>query len=143
MPEPDNEVDVWQIRPCELYKEEYNDCTSIKARFHQYFVHGETIDCTQWKRDYDNCIRWKNDNNSKAMKELLDSEKDRRLKRLEGHFKNNVWAKRTEPPEDWNKPLPERFVKEYENTYLYHRAKEMAENDGRKEIENRTLCVIS
>ncbi|PSN39173.1 hypothetical protein C0J52_20383 [Blattella germanica] len=125
MSQPVNEQDLlWMVRPCDLYKEEYSDCTSIKARFHQYFIHGESVDCSQWKRDYDNCVRWENNKNSKAL--------------------NNVWTKRDGPPPDWNKPLPEKFQKEYENTYLYHRAKEMAEGEGsRSELENRTLCVIS
>jgi hypothetical protein len=76
-----------------------------------------------------------------VQKELIESEKERRLKRLEGHYKNNVWKKRVEPPADWNKPLPERLIKEYENTYLYHRAKEMAENKP-DELQRR-LCVLS
>jgi hypothetical protein len=73
----------------------------------------------------------------------VESERARRLKRLQGHFKNTVWTKRNEPPSDWNKPLPERLVKEYENTYLFHRAKEMADNADGKVHNNRTLCVIS
>jgi hypothetical protein len=74
-------------------------------------------------------------------KEVIQSEEDRRLKRLEGHYNNNVWQKRLEPPADWNKPLPERLIKEYENTYLYHRAKEVTEN--KPEDLQRTMCVLS
>jgi len=72
---------------------------------------------------------------------VIQSEEDRRLKRLEGHYKNDVWQKRMEPPADWNKPLPERLIKEYENTYLYHRAKEVTEN--KPEDLHRTMCVLS
>ncbi|XP_023703164.1 UPF0545 protein C22orf39 homolog isoform X1 [Cryptotermes secundus] len=131
----------YAIRPCEMYNEEYSDCTSIKARFHQYFIYGETIDCSQWKRDFNSCVRWRDEHNSNALKELVQSEKNRRLKRLEGHYNNDVWKKRLEPPADWNKPLPERLIKEYENTYLYHRAKEMA--GSKPEEVHRTLCVLS
>lgn len=49
-----------------MYREEYNDCTSVKGRFHQYFIYGETIDCAQWKRDFDNCSKWKEENDLKA-----------------------------------------------------------------------------
>lgn len=49
-----------------MYREEYNDCTSVKGRFHQYFIYGETIDCAQWKRDLDNCSKWKEENDLKA-----------------------------------------------------------------------------
>lgn len=41
-----------------IYKSEYDDCVSTRARFHQYFVFGEQIDCTQWKTDYLNCYQW-------------------------------------------------------------------------------------
>lgn len=61
---------VFQIRPCEMYNEEYNDCTSIKARFHQYFIYGETIDCSQWKRDFNSCVRWRDEQNSNALVKL-------------------------------------------------------------------------
>jgi hypothetical protein len=60
-------VSVFQVRPCNMYKEEYSDCTSIKARFHQYFIFGKTVDCSQWKRDFDNCVRWKDKKNSSAL----------------------------------------------------------------------------
>lgn len=73
-----------QIRPCFLYKEEYNDCKSIKGRFHQYFIHGESIDCLQWKRDYDNCSRFEDNKDLKAAKAVIESEADRRKTRLKG-----------------------------------------------------------
>lgn len=57
---------VLQIRPCEMYKEEYSDCTSVKARFHQYFIHGRAVDCAQWNRDYSNCCRWRDSGDAKA-----------------------------------------------------------------------------
>ena len=56
----------FQIRPCVMYKDEYSDCTSIRGRFQQYFVHGETEDCLPWKRDYENCMKWKDNGNEKA-----------------------------------------------------------------------------
>ena len=43
-----------------MYKEEYSDCTSIKSRFNQYFIYGEIIDCSQWKKDFKNCKKWSN-----------------------------------------------------------------------------------
>nr|CAD7456526.1 unnamed protein product [Timema tahoe] len=55
------------IRPCDIYKEEYSDCTSIKARFHQYFIYGEMVDCSQWKKDFKNCSKWTSDQNIEAM----------------------------------------------------------------------------
>ena len=41
------------------YEDEYYNCKSIRDRFQQYFVHGEVSDCTSWKRDFDNCLKYK------------------------------------------------------------------------------------
>ena len=49
-----------------MYKDEYKDCRSIKARFNQYFIHGKYQDCTQWRHDWDNCHKWRDDKNVKA-----------------------------------------------------------------------------
>lgn len=66
-------------------------------------------------------------------KEVIESEKHRRLERLRPHYQNDVWERRTSPPEDWNKPLPEYLQKEYEGTYLNIKAKEI-----RGEVEEST-----
>ncbi|XP_078039972.1 synaptic plasticity regulator PANTS [Augochlora pura] len=108
----------WMIKPCEIYKEEYKDCKSIRARFHQYFVFGESIDCTQWKTDYNNCYIWEKYKSEKAFGNLIDSEKNRRMTRLQAHYANNVWERRDKPPEDWNAPLPEWLQRKAENSYL-------------------------
>jgi hypothetical protein len=60
-------VSSFQVRPCEMYKEEYSECTSVKARFHQYFIFGKSVDCSQWKRDFENCVRWRDNHNSNAL----------------------------------------------------------------------------
>jgi hypothetical protein len=61
---------VFQVRPCHMYKEEYSDCTSIKARFHQYFVFGKTIDCSQWERDFSSCVKWRSEQNANALVQI-------------------------------------------------------------------------
>lgn len=48
-----------QVRTCESYKDEYSDCDSIKARFHQYFIFGEKVDCSQWQTDFENCMKYR------------------------------------------------------------------------------------
>lgn len=75
-------------------------------------------------------------------KAIIHSERQRRLKRLEAHYKNDVWEKRKEPPPDWNKPLPESMQKEYQGTYLQMKADEMKQPDWNPEPE-RTFCTIS
>lgn len=55
-----------QIRECSDYKEEYDECTSLRGRFHQYFIYGDSIDCNQWKKDHINCCKWTDKNDIKA-----------------------------------------------------------------------------
>jgi len=114
----------WMARQCHIYKEEYKDCKSIKSRFHQYFL-GETRDCTQWKTDYDRCLKWEKDNDMDALERLIDSEKERVRKRLQAHYANDVWERRESPPENWNSDLPEFISKEYKNSYLHVKAEEI------------------
>lgn len=49
-----------------MYKAEYDDCTSIRGRFDQYFVFGKSIDCTQWNTDYLNCYQWEKHKSEEA-----------------------------------------------------------------------------
>lgn len=135
----------WSIRPCHLYKgsyaklselsssdfvllcivEEYRDCRSIKARFQQYFVHGDSLDCSSWEHDFEDCIKFEEKGDLKAATNVIENEATRRKERMKAHYGNNVWKKRKGPPEDWAKPLPDRFNKEYENSFLDIKSKEM------------------
>ncbi|XP_034840133.1 synaptic plasticity regulator PANTS [Maniola hyperantus] len=139
-PQSNEPEDKWLIRDCEIYKDEYKECTSFRARFHQYFIYGETLDCNQWKKDYNNCCKWTDDGDLKAAEAVIKSERIRRLDRLRGHYQNNVWTKREAPPPDWDKPLPEWMVKRDENTYLAYKAKEMRE--GKEEESEKSFCSI-
>lgn len=136
--------DSWAIRPCNIYKEEYSDCTSIKARFHQYFIHGETIDCSQWYTDYQNCVKYQdsNGNNIEAGEAVVKSEEQRRNNRLRAHYANTTWKKRECPPEDWAKPLPEWLAKKNENTYLEIKAKELETGVFSPESKNSFCSII-
>ncbi|XP_053670017.1 UPF0545 protein C22orf39 homolog [Anopheles nili] len=134
---------LWSIRPCYLYNEEYEDCTSIKARFHQYFIHGESVDCNQWKRDFDNCARFQNNSmDTKSALELIHSEQRRREERMRAHYSNNVWTKRKGPPEDWAKPLPEAMQKEYECSFLASKAKELRGGLEHPEAETSSCSIM-
>ncbi|KAF5291158.1 hypothetical protein FQA39_LY14400 [Lamprigera yunnana] len=140
MSDTENKIkDEWMIRPCKVYLEEYKDCRSIRARLHQQFVYGKSLDCTQWRKDYDNCTKWNDFKNVQAANTLVKSENDRRLERLRAHYGNTVWSKRSSPPENWNDPLPEYLQKEYEHSFLYVKSKEF---DG-KEVPNSLLDDIS
>uniref|UniRef100_A0A0P4WPV0 Synaptic plasticity regulator PANTS n=1 Tax=Scylla olivacea TaxID=85551 RepID=A0A0P4WPV0_SCYOL len=129
----------WLVRPCEYYKEEYSDCSSIKAKFHQYFIHGETRDCSQWKVDYNQCLKFRNQKDMEALSSVIESEKERRQDRLRGHYNNDVWERREAPPEDWNKPLPEYLQKDNQSSYI---ALKLQEAKQGKE-DSSSLCIIS
>ncbi|KAH8253528.1 hypothetical protein KR032_005910 [Drosophila birchii] len=135
--------DAWAIRPCHLYKDEYDDCTSFKARFHQYFIFGQDTDCSQWLTDYRNCERYQqsNGNDVAAGVAVIKSEEERRLTRLRAHFANDTWKKRKQPPADWASPLPDWMEKRNENTYLEMKQKELSGLAAPQE-EERSLCLI-
>lgn len=76
-------------------------------------------------------------------KEIIESETTRRKERLGAHYANNIWKRRTSPPEDWAKPLPDFIAKDYDRTYLGIKAKEMkGESVSEDMLTERTLCVI-
>lgn len=52
----DSHPKAWLVRPCEWYKDEYKECSSFRGKVHQYFIFGKTLDCSQWKEDYNNCL---------------------------------------------------------------------------------------
>lgn len=132
-----------QIRPCKIYDEEYSDCTSIKARFQQHFVYGKSLDCGQWKRDFENCIKYEQSQDLTAARELIESEKLRRMERFKAHYQNDVWTKRKSPPEGWNRPLPEAIQKAYENSYLSAKAKELrGEKVEPHDLDTGSSCSI-
>lgn len=126
-----------------MYQDEYDDCTSFKARFHQYFVHGKNIDCSQWQRDFENCLRYEksNGNDTAAGEAVIRSESERRDVRMKAHYGNTTWKPRTNPPSDWSKPLPEWFKKRNENTFLELKQMEL---DGRAPLQEevKSYCVV-
>ncbi|XP_003702554.1 synaptic plasticity regulator PANTS [Megachile rotundata] len=136
--------DQWMIRPCSFYKSEYNDCSCMQARFHQYFVYGEYLDCTQWKIDYDNCYAWEKYKSKEAYDELIKSEKQHRVERLQGHYNNDVWERREGRPENWNCPLPDWLQERAKTSYLTV-AKEKLQNELEKKKEyniKATYCIL-
>ncbi|XP_043250381.1 UPF0545 protein C22orf39 homolog [Colletes gigas] len=142
--EQKNEIDEynWMIRPCEVYKEEYDDCRSISARLHQHFIFGKLLECTQWKTDYHNCYVWTKHKSKKAYDELIASEKNRRMERLRPHYKNDVWSRRDTPPENWNEPLPQWLQDKYEHSYLKYMSEELKNPDVAKKNTANSSCSI-
>lgn len=127
-----------KVRPCEWYSEEHSDCKSIRGKFHQYFVHGTTLDCSQWQQDYDNCMLWRKKKDLDALRAVVESEEKRKEERLKASLENNVWEMRTKPPENWNAPVPEWLAKKFEHSYISQVAKRDAESSGKS-----SSCCIS
>lgn len=74
---------------------------------------------------------------------IIKSEQSRRHERLKAHYQNDIWERRTEPPKEWNKPLPEYISKDYDTSYLGIKAKEMrGEVVVPSILTERTMCVI-
>lgn len=83
----------------------------------------------------------------KAAKKVIDSEAARRKARMKAHYGNNIWKKRENPPDDWAKPLPEHISKEYENSFLDIKSKEMkgipiSQEATASSMQSTSFCTI-
>jgi hypothetical protein len=65
---------------------------------------------------------------------VIESEKDRVRERLKGHYGNDVWETRRDPPNDWNKTLPVDILEEYETSFLKKKADAL--KDGTETLGN-------
>lgn len=124
-----------------MYKEEYKECKSIRGRFNQHFVFGETLNCDQWRDDYNNCQKYSWLNNKEAAELLIQSEINRRAVRMKAHYDNDIWTKRESPPEDWSKPLPEFMQGRNQNTYLGEMAQMMKKEEEQGLKQNTTNAL--
>uniref|UniRef100_T1JLU5 Synaptic plasticity regulator PANTS n=1 Tax=Strigamia maritima TaxID=126957 RepID=T1JLU5_STRMM len=134
---------AWLVRPCEVYSDEYSDCKSFKARFHQYFIHGETTDCSQWKKDHENCMDWRKNRNADSLKSVIQSEETRIRNRKLASLQNDVWQLRNEPPSDWNSPLPEYLIKNENTSFLVKKQKELDSKTSNEDTKETSFCTIS
>lgn len=86
---------------------------------------GEKLDCGSWEHDFESCVKFEEEKDEEAAKSIIEHEAQRRKERMKAHYGNNVWEKRKNPPEDWNKPLPDHISQKYENSYLDIKSKEL------------------
>src|SRR5687767_10968920 len=98
----DNIPQGWLMRPCEWYKDEYKECSSVKGRIHQYFIFGHNLDCSSWNEDYNNCILFRKTRGKEAIQSVVQSEKRRYEERMRSSQANDIWTYRKTPPEWWN-----------------------------------------
>lgn len=130
-------ADVWMIRNCYEYQDEHDYCKSRPGRRYQNYVYGKPLDCSQWKKDFNNCMKYTYDKDYQAAREVIKSEEIRRHERLKAARANNIWEYRRTPPKDWNMPL--------EEIRKLHRESESDQREANMEdIEVKSRrCVIS
>ncbi|CAL1267943.1 unnamed protein product [Larinioides sclopetarius] len=90
----------------------------MKARFHQYFIYGDTIDCTHWKNDYMNCMHFRKKHDLESLEKVVVSENERKRQRIQSMEQNDVWKYRSSPPENWNSPMPSWMVENKKDSLL-------------------------
>ncbi|GFQ97535.1 uncharacterized protein TNCT_508731 [Trichonephila clavata] len=134
--------DAWKVRPCEWYKEELKDCRSIKAKFNQYFIFGHTLDCSQWKQDYQNCMQFRKKRDLKCLENVIESENDRQRKRMKTMEQNDVWTYRTSPPENWNSPMPKWMQEDKKDSLLIKTQNMLNEGIDPTPIFTGISCII-
>jgi len=137
--------DAWMLRECQCYYDELRACQSLKGRFYQFYIDGAQGDCSQWSENHADCKLWTNNADVEAAKRVIGREKERIKERLRGHYENDVWEKRDQPPskEEWSKPLPQYMVDRQEKSYLTLWAKAQENKDDNKLAEMKALSMTS
>lgn len=115
----------------------------MKARFNQYFIYGDSIDCSSYQHDYKNCQKVEDTQDLQAAAAIIKNETKRRAQRMNDHYSNDTWAKRKTAPKDWSSELPEHLKTQYKNSYLEIKAVEYKNKKSLNPAdEERTLCTI-
>merc|ERR1712059_46549 len=98
---------------------------------------------SQWEENHMDCKLWTKEANTEAAKRVVSREKERLHERLEPHYKNTVWEKRSSPPDDWNKPLPDYLKERQDESYLAMYVKYQEKKDQAAESELKMMEVKS
>lgn len=68
---------------------------------------------------------------------MVQSEKNKRIRRWKSFYENNVWESRKTPPENWNDPLPDYIANRKTKSTFKETVEEL--NEGSK---NNSFCSI-
>ena len=104
------------VRPCHRYKEMYKSCRSFRGRLHQYYVYGELFDCNKHKENYDACMNYRETKDFSILEKVIQWERDLIETRVNAEKQNQTWEFRTQPPDDFNSPLPEFLARRQANS---------------------------
>ncbi|XP_074641655.1 synaptic plasticity regulator PANTS-like [Tubulanus polymorphus] len=134
--------DVWMIRPCDTYESEYKECKSYVGRFYQHFIQGEYTECSKWKHDHQNCLKFMKTLDPTVAEKIIENEKERREKRLSASCANDIWEYRTEPPANWSGPLPD-WCKKETSVQMEHQENLRRKKGVDNTSEKKSFCIIS
>ncbi|XP_074604682.1 synaptic plasticity regulator PANTS [Brevipalpus obovatus] len=109
--------EAWKVRPCEWYREEVKYCKKFTTKFHHKWL-GVPHDCSQWVEDLHNCFEFRKTGAKDALEKVIASENKRIEERLKASSANDVWERRTSPPPDWNKPMPDWWTEKVKDSHL-------------------------
>lgn len=104
------------VRPCERYKEMNQLCTSVRSKIQQYYIYGETLDCSQHASNYQSCLDYRKSQNEDSLKPIIAWEKSLIETRKKTQEQNKVWEKREEPPSNFSAPLPAFIQKNHKES---------------------------
>jgi len=100
-----------EVRPCEMYQDEYEECTSFRARWNQKYIFGEEMNCSKWQENFINCIKLRETQDITYAEKIIENERERMAEREKQQQTNDVWEYRTQPPAEWAAPLPAALTK--------------------------------
>jgi len=133
----------WRIRECRDYDFEHMNCRKLRNKLQAYYLGTEPEDCTLWKDNFDDCMKFVNSADEAAAERLVAREGERLKERLRGHFENDVWEKRTSPPDNWNAPLPDYLEARAQSpgNYLreYKIQQEFQSTQGALDLQSRKM----
>lgn len=98
------------VRPCERYKELYKSCSGWEGRLRQYYIYGETLDCSEYINNYKICMQYRKTKDLKLLDPIIDWELNLVQLRLKTVEQNKAWEFRDTPPTDFNAPLPDHIA---------------------------------
>jgi len=127
---------IWMIRPCQVYKDEWDECGTVSGRLHQRYVYGKTLDCQKWMSDFEFCKEYQKTKDLRFAEPIIVQELERRQTRLKGADGNTVWEYRESPPPEWDAPLPEHLKNLSTRVF-----EDLEQNPGSK-VESIMKCTI-
>ena len=114
----------FELFECDHYQYELARCGTIRTRITDYYSGSDTQqDCSKYEDLFASCLDWYRSGSQAAFKKLYDYESKLVEERKKASEANDVWEKRTAPPEDWNSPLPDWCVERLKDTVWYKQSK--------------------